>query len=1037
MATEPTTPTGIVPDPGCGAALIAALRTTSDAVLTTDASGVIQWVNPAFTTLTGYAAEEVVGQSPRVLRSGLHPTALFEDLWRTVLAGRCWRGTLRNRRKDGTLYWEDQTITPVADASGKVHTLVAVKRAAADRAAEPEPERADPFQLLFDSAPIPYHQLDRDGRITRVNQAECQLLGLLPEQVIGRPAWELVAPEEREGSRAAVESKLRGEYPLAPIVRSYSRADGSRVIVEIHEKLIRDEQGEISGILSALIDMTARMKFELALAESNARYEGLFDNSSDGIFIIRAEENGRLLAEAMNAAYQGQYELTGSDVEGRPIESLLRPACGANLLERCAECIRRGEPVMYEDAFPGSEGERIYVTQLFPVRDASGRIARLAGISRDVTDRRRMEQKLREREEQLRLVLEGNRDGVWDWSIPDGKMDLSPRCFAMLGYQPGEVAATEDAWAGLMHPDDRPVVMLRMRESYLNAAGSFEAEHRMRTKDGAWRWVQCRGKVIVADSDGLPLRALGTYTDIDTRKTAELALRDSEDRFRSVVNALAEGVIVRDQRGVVTACNAAACRITGRAESELIGSDTSEWPVLREDGSPLPPGDHASLIALRTGQAVLGLVMGLPGKSGETVWLSVNAEPLIHAGEARPYSVVASLTDITELRKTIRQLEDARRAAESATRAKSDFLAMMSHEIRTPMNGVLGMCELLMASGLLPDQRTFASAIAESGQALLSVINDILDISKIEAGRLELEKAPFSLRKTLEGVVNLLMPNAQRKGLSLQFAYPSSAPSWFLGDAVRVRQIVTNLLGNAIKFTDAGTVSLEVSWDGRLQLEIADTGIGISEQDLPRLFSKFSQAGPVSRSRSGTGLGLAICKQLTDRMGGSIEIRSREGAGSTFTVQIPLEMSDPSLAKPVTAYPAQTVQGASVLLVDDNTVNQRVGVAMLMKLGCVVATAADGEEAVSLAARRRFDAILMDCKMPRMDGYEATRAIRSTGEPSGRTPIIALTASAMEEDRRRCEAAGMDDYLTKPIQLELLCQALSRWVQPTVLARRS
>ena len=427
----------------------------------------------------------------------------------------------------------------------------------------------------------------------------------------------------------------------------------------------------------------------------------------------------------------------------------------------------------------------------------------------------------------------------------------------------------------------------------------------------------------------------------------------------------------------------------------------------------------------------MNVVIGLPRPGGKMVWISINSEPLIRPGDDKPYSVVASFTDITEMRRTFRALEEARRTAETATRAKSDFLAMMSHEIRTPMNGVLGMCQLLMTTGLNAEQRSFANSISESAHALLAVINDILDISKIEAGRLELESAPFDLRKTLEGVINLLLPLAQRKGLRLNFSYPPATPGWFVGDGARLRQIAMNLIGNAVKFTESGEVTLRVQWDGAVEITISDTGIGISPEELPRLFSKFVQAGPISRGRSGTGLGLAICKQLAELMEGSVQVRSVPGEGSTFTVRLPLRVAGATATKLAGPASVGSVKGSSILLVDDNSVNQRVGVALLMKLGCTVATASDGEQAVSLAAQQRFDAILMDCKMPRMDGYEATQNIRTQESPDRRTPIIALTASAMEEDRHRCIAAGMDDYLSKPIELDLLSKALSRWVQFT------
>ncbi len=1034
MPTAKPKPEGIVPDAVAREALIAALQSTSDAVVITGRDGAIRWVNSAFTALTGYWAVEVIGRNPRILKSGAHSQEFYRTMWDTLLAGRPWVGVLRNRRKDGSLYREQQSITPVFDNGGRVTQFVSIKRdlAAVERIEQLERDRAAQFRLLFEDAPTAYHQLDIRGRITQVNHAECELLGRSSEQLTGMAVWDLVAPEDREGSRDATLGKLSGEYPVIPITRSYLRADGSRAVLEIHEKLLRDETGATTGMLSALIDITTRMTFELALAESNARYEGLFDNSSDAIFIIRVTDDGGFVVEAANAAHEQASGLSNFEVEGKRIEDVLDREYAAKVVARYRACVESGEPLTYEDTIALPSGERTFLVQLFPVRHASGKISRLAGISRDITERLAVEQKLRDREHQLSLVLEGNKDGVWDWDIPSGRIDMSPRCFEMLGYEPGEIAPNLKAWQRLVHPEDRSEPLRRMHLHCSGSISTYEVEQRMRTKSGQWAWVLSRGKLVARDEAGRPLRAVGTNTDITARKLAEMALRDSEDRYRSVVSALAEGIIVRDAQGRITSCNAAACKILGVSEDQLLGRDSTGWGSVREDGSEFPLDEHPTTITLRTGKTLLNVVMGLPRPAGEMVWVSINSEPLMRPGEEKPYSVVVSFTDITEMRRTFRALEESRRAAESATHAKSDFLAMMSHEIRTPMNGVLGMCQLLMTTGLKAEQRSFANSISESAHALLAVINDILDISKIEAGRLELENAPFDLRKTLEGVINLLLPLAQRKGLRLNFGYSPGTPGWFVGDGARLRQIAMNLVGNAVKFTESGEVTLRVQWDKAVEITISDTGIGISPEDLPRLFSKFVQAGPVSRGRSGTGLGLAICKQLAELMGGSVQVRSVPGEGSTFTVRLPLPVADAQPLKPAGMASLGSVKGSSILLVDDNSVNQRVGVALLMKLGCTVATASDGEQAVSLAAQQRFDAILMDCKMPRMDGYEATQNIRTQESPDRRTPIIALTASAMEEDRHRCIAAGMDDYLSKPFQLDLLSKALSRWIQPTV-----
>jgi signal transduction histidine kinase/CheY-like chemotaxis protein len=400
------------------------------------------------------------------------------------------------------------------------------------------------------------------------------------------------------------------------------------------------------------------------------------------------------------------------------------------------------------------------------------------------------------------------------------------------------------------------------------------------------------------------------------------------------------------------------------------------------------------------------------------------------------------------------QNERAKQAAEEANRTKSEFLANMSHEIRTPMNGVLGMSELLLETGLTDTQRRYARNIHGSGEALLHIINDILDFSKIEAGKMKLDPADFDVRTVTHQVIELMQPRALEKGLALGCRIDDSVPVAVRGDAGRLRQVLMNLVGNGVKFTERGEVGVTVTrLDPAtspapaeacvLQFTVRDTGIGICADAQGALFKAFSQVdGSTSRRFGGTGLGLVISKQLIELMGGHIELESATGAGATFTFTVQLEAA----AEATTAYRGEvhallgrdTRQrrpiAPRVLLVEDNRVNQEVAKAMLCALGCEVDIAADGRAGVEAAFSRTYDIVLMDCQMPEMDGYLATAAIRTREADASqqgatrRIPIVALTANAMKGDRERCLAAGMDDYLAKPVRKEQLEQALKTWL---------
>jgi PAS domain S-box-containing protein len=616
--------------------------------------------------------------------------------------------------------------------------------------------------------------------------------------------------------------------------------------------------------------------------------------------------------------------------------------------------------------------------------------------------------------------------GYWRLSAGSDRFDWSEEMHRIYGRDPSEGPPTLAQMSEYVHPDDRDL-MERRREQYGDNPAP-ELEVRLVRPDGEVRHVIARS-VVERDCGGRFLARFGTLSDITDIKRAEAAARRSEERYRFLADNAPDMITRTKLAGDILYISPGSVRVFGYTPEEMLRLNAQEM-VHPDDFERVMAGIFR-LIEERLTRLPEPLCYRARHKDGHWIWIETNPT-LIFDESGEPVEFIDIVRDVSQTKLGEAELEEARRRAEAAAAAKAAFLANMSHELRTPLTSIIGFSRLMGDRTDLADEpRRYTQRISDASEALLAIINDVLDFSKLEAGQVALELQPLSVRRLVDETMGLIAIQAVAKGLELRSELDADAPELIVGDVARIRQVLLNFLSNAVKFTESGSVTVRTEWrpgrgGGRLKLSVADTGAGIARASVGRLFERFSQAEvSINRTHGGTGLGLAISKGIVELMRGKIGVKTRPGQGSTFWFELPVKTAE-AIAAPAAQDRIECPQ-LRVLVVDDTAVNRELVRLMLEPLGLTTDEAAGGADGVKAAMTRPFDLILMDVRMPGVDGLEATRVIRATSELNRRTPILALTADVHPENAAACRAAGMDDILAKPIVAAELIAKIVQW----------
>ena len=837
-----------------------------------------------------------------------------------------------------------------------------------------------------------------------------------PGDLMGESWADTIHPDDRDRGKAAWAHAVATGTPLDVMERKRA-CDGTYRWVRVRAVPLRNTDGSIREWVGATADIHEQRVAELNVREREERVQ-------------LALKAGRMVAWEKDLR-TGAITRSDSSVELLGFQS----GHASDVLERLAPDDRdrvtaatNGETAeTVEFRYERPDGEVLWFAArgMQVTEDRHGK--RLVGITFDITKRRRAEAKLQASERRHRALIQASSAIIW-------RADPAGSILETWGWNDSTGQDREESmgggWLEAVHPDDRREVAAQWHDT-VTMGQPKPVTFRIRQRDGSYRWVQSR-TVAIRDASGEVDEWVGTLTDITEKKIADEAILQSKALYRLLAEHTTDMVVKADLTGRHVYVSPASHDLLSYGPEELVG-------IRPQDRAHPDDAGRVARLIREIGEGRVERAAStyrLARKDGTWVWVEATYRLVRDANDA-PAEIVSATRDISDRQRQTEELRAAKILAEQASQAKSDFLATMSHEIRTPLNGVLGYADLLLNDdALAQEQRRYVERIQTAGTALLTVVNDVLDFSRIEAGQIELEPVAFSPGVLLQNAVSIVKPLADERGLALDVAIDPVLPEHLVGDQDRLQQVLLNLLNNAIKFTPDGRIDLTISVENctprecTLRAEVADTGIGIAQDKQGRLFQQFSQVdGSIRRQYGGTGLGLAISRRLVELMGGRIGVTSALGQGARFWFSVTLPRAEQSQADPAPTQPSRGPgRSARILLVEDNEINQEIARTLLGAAGHQVDLAPDGAVAIKSVQSHAYDLVLMDVQMPVMDGITAAKHIRMLEGGERYLPIIALTANVLPQQVRAFTEAGMDDHIAKPFRKETLLACVDRWL---------